>query len=168
MLASAEISPQPSTQMNSAGDTPILESSDSDSKQFSADTTLSVDQSITESLVLLAVRLKDTEQTPKLLSWRHWCYELAPNDIDSVHALGRLQIRDLIKLEAQFLSSSSLLLISLPIFIWDRLPNSPAYSFVGLVKSENLVVPPWNPQLEVLLNSLAYKEDWARVKTIEE
>ena len=29
----------------------------------------------------------------------------------------------------------------MPIFIWDRLPHSPAYSFVGFVKSANLLAP---------------------------
>ncbi|KAL8647776.1 MAG: hypothetical protein Q9226_006290 [Calogaya cf. arnoldii] len=134
----------------------------------SAVTTISIDQSMTETLVLLAVRLKDTEHTPNLLSWQNWCHDLAPNDIESVHALRRIKIRDLIKLEAQFLSNSSLLLISLPIFIWDRLPKSPAYSFVGFIKSANLVFPSWNPQLEVDLNSSTYNEDWTRVKTIED
>ena len=167
-LASTEISPQPSNQMSSASKDSVLESSDSSSKRPSAVTTISIDQSMTETLVLLAVRLKDTEQTPKLLSWQNWCHDLAPDDVESVHALGRLKIRDLIKLEAQFFSNSSLLLVSLPIFIWDRLPSSPAYSFVGFIKSANLVSPSWNPQLEVYLDSSTYKEDWTRVKTTED
>ena len=166
--ASAEISPQPSNQMNSTSNDSVLESSDSSSKRPSAVTTISIDQSMTETLVLLAVRLKETEQTPKLLSWQNWCHDLAPDDVESVHALGKLKIRDLIKLEAQFLSNSSLLLVSLPIFIWDRLPCSPAYSFVGFIKSANLVSPSWNSQLEVYLSSSTYKEDWTRVKTIED
>jgi len=158
-LASTEISSQPSNQMSSAGNTPVLEISDTGSKQSPVVTTISIDQSMIETLILLAVRLKDTEHTPKLLSWQNWCHDLAPNDIESVHALERIKIRDLIKLKAQFLSNSSLLLISLSIFIWDRLPKSPAYSFVGFIKSANLVFPSWNPELEVYLNSSTHKED---------
>ena len=167
-LASAEISPQPSNQMSSASNYSVLDGSDSSSERPSAVTTISIDQSMTETLVLLAVRLKDTEQTPQLLSWQNWCHDLTPDDVESVHALGKLKIRDLIKLEAQFLSNSSLLLVSLPIFIWDRLPCSPAYSFVGFIKSANFVSPSWNPQLEVYLSSSTYKEDWTRVKTVED
>jgi len=141
---------------------------DSGSKRFLADTLVSIDQSMTETLVLLAVQLKDTELTPKLLSWQNWCHNLAPDDIESVHALGRLKMRDLIKLEGQFLSNSSLLLVSLPIFIWDRLPKNPAYSFVSFVKSANLVTPSLNSQLEIYSNSSTNKEDWAKLKAIKE
>src|SRR5271154_1271025 len=123
---------------------------------------------MTETLVLLAVRLKDTEQMPRLLSWQNWCHELAPDDVESVHALGRLQIRDLVRLEAHFLSNSALILVSMPIFLWDRLPSNPSYSFVGFIKSVNSLLPSWNHQLEVFLNSSTNKEDWARVQTIEE
>ena len=154
--------------MSSAGDNPVLESLDSSSKRPSAAATLSIDQSITETMVLLAVRLKNTEKPPKLMSWLNWCHDLAPYDVESVHALGKLKIRDLIKLEAQFDSNSSLLLVSLPIFIWDRFPSRSAYSFVGFIKSANLVFPSLHPQSEVYLNSSTYQEDWTRVKTINE
>ena len=43
--------------------------------------------------MILAVGLKDTERILKLLSWQYWCHNLAPNDIDLIHALPRLQIR---------------------------------------------------------------------------
>jgi len=57
--------------MSSAGNTPVLEISDTGSKQSPVVTTISIDQSMIETLVLLAVRLKDTEHTPKLLSWQN-------------------------------------------------------------------------------------------------
>ena len=123
---------------------------------------------MTDTLVLLAVRLKDTEDIPNLVSWQDWCHDLAPDDVNSVHALGRMRTRDLIKLEAHFLSHSSLLLVSLPIFIWDRLPTHVAFSFVGFIKSANLVLPSRDPRLEAYLNASTYQEDRTTVKTIED
>jgi len=145
--------------MSNADNTLVLEISDTGSKQSPVVTTISIDQSMIETLILLAVRLKDTEHTSKLLSWQNWCHDLASNDIESIYAFERIKIRDLIKLKAQFLSNSSLLLISLSIFIWDRLLKSLAYSFVDFIKSANLVFLSWNPELEVYLNLLTHKED---------
>lgn len=63
---------------------------------------------MTETLALLAVRRKETEMMPKLVSWQNWCHNLAPDDVESVHALGRLQKRDLVRLEAHFHSNSTI------------------------------------------------------------
>jgi tetratricopeptide (TPR) repeat protein len=169
VLPSIELIPQPPNQMGSACSATITtEAQNHISNKLSEVAPLTIDHTMTETLVLLAVRLKDTERIPKLLSWQDWCHDLAPDDIESVHALGRLQIRDLVKLEAHFLSNSALILVSMPIFIWDRLPSNPSYSFIGFIKSANLLFPSWNPQQEMFLNSSTNKEDWARVKTIEE
>ena len=108
------------------------------SKKASAATPSIVKDLMTEPLALLAVRLKDPSKTPRLSSWQNWCHEFAPDDVESVHALGRLEIREIARLEANFLSNSALVLFSVPFFIWDRLLNSPCYSFVGIVKSPNL------------------------------
>jgi tetratricopeptide (TPR) repeat protein len=166
---SIELIPQPPPQIDyTCSSTVTTEAQNHIADNLSAVTPLAIDHSMTETLVLLAVRLKDTERIPKLLSWQDWCHNLAPDEIESVHALGRLQIRDLVRLEAHFLSHSALIMVSMPIFIWDRLPSSPWYSFIGFIKSANLLFPSWNPQLEIFLNSSTNKEDWARVKTVEE
>jgi tetratricopeptide (TPR) repeat protein len=102
------------------------------------------------------------------VSWQDWCHELAPDDIDLVHALGRLKARDVIKLEALFRSHSTLLLVSLPILIWDRLPRSLAYSFIAFIKSPNMVLPSWDLHSEACVNALTYREHETRVKTIED
>ncbi len=166
-LPSAELIPQP--QMSSASNDAITTGDQNQiSPNFNANAPLAVDRSMTETLVLLAVRLKETESMPKLVSWQNWCHDLAPDDVESVHALGRLQIRDLVRLEGHFLSNSTLLLISMPIFIWDRLPDSSSYAFIGFIKSANLLLPSLNTQMERFLSSSAEKEDWASVRTIEE
>lgn len=123
---------------------------------------------MTETLVLLAVRLKDMEKVPALLHWDNWCHHLAPNDAASVHTLGRLQLRDLVRLEGYFLSNSSLVLISLSIFLWDRLPPNSSYSFVAFIKSINSLLPAWVPQMEIYLSSSANHQDSARVHTMTE
>ena len=168
-LPSTELIPQLPNQMNSVSNATIpTEAQNQTSNESPAVAPLTIDQSMTKTLVLLAVRLKDIERMPKLLSWQNWCHDLAPDGIEYVHALGRLRIRDLVRLEAHFISNSALILVSMPIFIWDRLPSNPSYSLIGFIKSANLLFPSWNPQLEMFLNSSTNKEDWARVKTTEE
>jgi hypothetical protein len=46
------------------------------------------------------------------------------------------------KVQSVFKSHSTLLLISLPVMIWDLLPENPACSFIGYVCSDNLLVAP--------------------------
>ena len=66
------------------------------SSTASSSTSITIDEPSTETLVLLAVRLKESEVIPQLDSWQDWCHVLASADVESVHALGRLQARDLI------------------------------------------------------------------------
>lgn len=47
-----------------------------------------------------------------------------------------------ISLEGVFESFSTLLMVSLPIALWDLLPQHPAYSFVGFTKSSNMAFRP--------------------------
>jgi tetratricopeptide (TPR) repeat protein len=163
---STELAPQlVSRIIHSDACSTTMESGDSSQLSTSSSaTSFTIDQTMTETLVLLAVRLKDTERIPGLLAWQKWC---APEDIDTVHALGRVQLRDLVQLEGQFLSHSVLLLVSMPVFLWDRLPGSPAYSFVGFVKSRNRHFPTFNPQLEMHLKMKTDQEDWGSVNTID-
>ena len=93
---------------------------------------------MTDTLVMLAVRLDNPEQVPELDAWIRWCQDPAPEDVESVRALGLLRRKDLIRIEGHYLSHSTLLLAVLPIFIWDRLPRSAAFTFVGFIKSPNL------------------------------
>jgi hypothetical protein len=48
---------------------------------------------------------------------------------------------DSVSIEAAFDHGSSLLLVSMPVAVWDLLPSHQAYSFVGFVRSENLLLP---------------------------
>lgn len=53
-----------------------------------------------------------------------------PGKVESVH------------IQAAFHHGSTLLLVSMPMAVWDLLPSHQAYSFVGFVNSDNLLLPP--------------------------
>ena len=155
---SVEITPQPQRhQCNESLQAPASDSASTsgESSATSSLTSLTIDESSVETLVLLGVRLKSSDEIPHLVTWRNWCHVLAPDDVASVHALGRLSTRDLVRLEGYFVSHSNLLLVSMPIFLWDRLPQSPAYSFIGFVKSPNLYISESTSRLEKQLTSIA-------------
>jgi hypothetical protein len=72
--------------------------------------------------ILLAIRLEKTELD--IQTWRDWVRNLPAEGKD-------------IKIEGVYRSFSTLLLLRMPVAIWDLLPGNPAYSFVGFVTSEN-------------------------------
>jgi len=57
--------------MSSADNILVLEILNTGSKQSLVITIISIDQLMIETLILLAVRLKDTKHTSKLLSWQN-------------------------------------------------------------------------------------------------
>ena len=68
----------------------------------------------------------DDDDKKKLRNWREWLRNI-PSAAKSV------------KIQAVYRSCSTLLLLSMPIVIWDLLPATSAYSFIGLLASDNLV-----------------------------
>jgi hypothetical protein len=74
--------------------------------------------------VILSIRV-DTEQFD-LGAWLEWIKDIPPEATK-------------VKVEGVYGSLSTLLLLRMPIAIWDLLPDDPAYSFVGFVTTENLV-----------------------------
>nr|POE77954.1 hypothetical protein CFP56_09595 [Quercus suber] len=135
----------------------------------STDPALSVDTMLTEPLVVLAIKLKESNDVPSLPSWLSWVHENAPDSVESVHALGGLERRSLVHIEGHFRSDSRLVLVSLPIRLWNQLPRRAAYSFVGFVRSSNLLLstPQW--QLDSLAGcQIGRGEDEAKAKTGKE
>ncbi|MCJ1382775.1 hypothetical protein MMC17_005888 [Xylographa soralifera] len=61
-------------------------------------------------------------------------------DLSTIPDLERVRrVEDeLVRTESAFESNSMLLLVSVPLPLWDFLPDNPAYSFVGYIHSENL------------------------------
>jgi hypothetical protein len=83
---------------------------------------------ITSTNVLLSIRLdKDyfrEEMEENLLVWREWIRNIPPE------AKG-------VKVEAIYESFSTLVLLSIPVTLWNLLPDNPAYSFIGFITSSN-------------------------------
>ncbi|MCJ1437723.1 hypothetical protein MMC27_007110 [Xylographa pallens] len=61
-------------------------------------------------------------------------------DLSTLPDLGRVRRveEELVRTESAFESNSMLLLVSVPLPVWDFLPDNPAYSFVGYIHSANL------------------------------
>ena len=61
--------------------------------------------------------------------WATWLTTAAPWDVSKVD----------VRIQSIFRSHSTLVIVSVPTFAWDRLPERPAYRFIGFVKSEDLL-----------------------------
>ncbi|KAL8723582.1 MAG: hypothetical protein Q9225_000124 [Loekoesia sp. 1 TL-2023] len=85
------------------------------------------DSEHTSPKVLISVALEEDQflRTEDLLDW-----------LRSFPALAKC-----VRIESVYKSDSTLLLLSLPVAIWDMVPNDPAISFVAFVKSHNLLNP---------------------------
>ena len=92
-----------------------------------------------ETLVLLGVRLKSVNSIPDVTSWGSWLRNNAPDEVDSVVVLCKRKIKDIIRLQGFYESNSVLVLITIPLCLWNRLPSLEAYQFISYVMSTNLV-----------------------------
>lgn len=64
-----------------------------------------------------------------------------------------------IHLESIYKSDSTLMLLSLPVAVWDMLPRDPAISFISFVKSQNLLFPKNRPKgLAIALKRILDRE----------
>lgn len=81
----------------------------------------------TDTRVLLSVSISD-DAACDIAEWKKWLVTQAPVEVTKVE----------VKVEAVFKSHSTMLIVSLPIMVWNCLPNKAAYRFVGFVKSGNL------------------------------
>ena len=75
--------------------------------------------------VLIAVALEE-DQRLHLDTWVEWL-----RDIPAIARYARV--------EGIYESYSTLMLLSLPVDIWDLIPNNPAVSFIGFIKSQDLL-----------------------------
>ena len=75
--------------------------------------------------VLIAVALEE-DQRLQLDTWVDWL-----RDIPAIAKYARV--------EGIYESNSTLMLLSLPVSIWDMIPNNPAVSFIGFIKSQDLL-----------------------------
>jgi hypothetical protein len=98
--------------------------------------TLKPDQSDTAK-VLIKVKLDD-RIPPNLAEWRNWLRRQIPTNVAKI------------EIEGVFEANSTVVLLRLPVAIWDMMPDHDAYSFVDYVRSSNLVVK----QLETALSAV--------------
>lgn len=86
--------------------------------------------------VLLSISLR-SDALLVLEEWAHWLSSFHPPQVAGV------QVEDVIKVpvkaEAAFSSGSTLLLLSMPVSIWARLRKHSAYSFIGFIKSSDVL-----------------------------
>ena len=78
--------------------------------------------------VLIAVSFKKSDHDPGV--WRDWLLSHLPSEIDGL---------SLVRPEGIWGAHSVLGLFSLPAAVWDLLPNRAAYTFVGFVKTPNVI-----------------------------
>ncbi len=82
-------------------------------------------------MVLLKVALA-AGTLPSLEQWKHWLLREVPSHLDTID----------VSLEGTFRSGSYVMLVTLPIAVWDVLKNNDAYVFIDYVTSHNLLVSP--------------------------
>ncbi|KAK5663928.1 hypothetical protein OQA88_139 [Cercophora sp. LCS_1] len=78
--------------------------------------------------VMISLALED-DQRLDLNAWEQW--------LSSFPALAKY-----VKVQGVFKSHSTLLLLSLPVMVWDLLPDDPACSFIAFIRSNNLIRGP--------------------------
>lgn len=82
--------------------------------------------------VMISLALEDNQQLD-LDAWEQW--------LASFPALAKY-----VKVQGVFKSHSTLLLLSLPVMIWDLLPEDHACSFVAFIRSNNMIKPTTSSQ----------------------
>ena len=108
-------------------------SSSSAGSRLSPDTSETSISRISEALdgprVLLALSLAADANVPDLEGWIQWLTNGAPPEIRNLR----------VKYESIYHGHSTLLLVSMPVTAWTRLPSSSGFRFVDVVTSDNLI-----------------------------
>lgn len=118
----------PSAEQSSATSTSPLEDvdmSDPAESDPSQSSETSIESQELQPRVLISVALEQ-EQILRTEDWIDW-FKSFPAQARWIH------------LESAYVSDSNLLLISLPVVLWDMLPKHPAISFISFVRSRNLL-----------------------------
>ncbi|KAL9101314.1 MAG: hypothetical protein Q9187_009259, partial [Circinaria calcarea] len=108
-----------------------LSSLDDGISHITAPTTPSMSPSTEEPRVLLAVSLEHNANPSDVESWAKWLTSGTPQGIKDI---------SVVKIEAAFASNSTLLLVSLPVTVWNLLPETSAYRFVDYISSPDILM----------------------------
>lgn len=123
---SASLTPSPSS--DSSSHDVEMEDSSNDSATTSMPSSIGSSGNGAEQscpTVLIAVALEE-DQRLQLDTWVEWL-----RDIPAIAKYARV--------EGIYESNSTLMLLSLPVSTWDMIPNNPAVSFIGFIKSQDLL-----------------------------
>lgn len=90
----------------------------------------------TDCRILISVHLEDPDQIPLVQEWTKWFKKHAPQNIASVE----FELENFVRLESAYESNSKLLIVSMPLALWNVMPPNPAYSFIAAIRSQNLLV----------------------------
>ena len=91
--------------------------------------------------VLISLALEE-EQQLDFEQWRRWLQDFP--------ALAKLA-----KVQGIYKSNSTLLILSVPVVVWDWIPNDPACSFIGYVHSQNLLEIPSVKKKDTVISALS-------------
>lgn len=97
-----------------------------DQQSYDGDMGLLKDPDEDNPHVMVTLSLEDDQQLD-LNAWEQW--------LASFPAFAKY-----VKVQGVFKSHSTLLLLSLPVMVWDMLPDDPACSFVAFIRSHNLIL----------------------------
>jgi hypothetical protein len=89
--------------------------------------------------VMISLALEDNQRLD-LNAWEQW--------LQSFPALAKY-----VKVQGVFKSHSTLLLLSMPVTIWDLLPEDHACSFIAFIRSNNLIKSPPEPETPLAVSS---------------
>lgn len=112
------------------------------SSEMSFESNTSIQSSLPEGpRVLLAVSLRADAGVPDVERWANWFSIDVPYEVQGIT----------VRLEAAYRSHSTLILVSLPVNVWNHLRDTSAYRFIGFVTSVNLLTrgpKDWDQYLE--------------------
>jgi hypothetical protein len=91
--------------------------------------------SFTDVRVLIRVSLETPSARPISQEWLSWLKNRPPQSIGGI----TVSLEKYLRFESLYDSDSLLLLLSMPIALWHALPQNGAYSYVGIVRSKNLL-----------------------------
>ena len=91
-----------------------------------------------DTRVLLSVSVAQ-DTTHDVSNWVSWLTTATPWDVTRVD----------VKVESIFRSYSTLVIVSIPTYAWSRLPERPAYRFVGFIRSGDIFQAAKNPTASI-------------------
>ncbi|KAG5917851.1 hypothetical protein E4U42_007091 [Claviceps africana] len=96
--------------------------------------------------VMISLALEDDQQLD-MDAWEQW--------LSSFPALAKY-----VKVQGVFRSHSTLMLVSLPVMIWDLLPDDPAISFVAFIRSNNLALRRRSMPPSIIVPASSHHQPW--------